>query len=135
MGIKFNPFTSNFDFTGSSSSSDDISLQWMRGGTLVANVYLFNGGIPSNVSGLVSPLTGTMVKMTISCEASSTFSVKLQRRNGVSFVDLTTVSVSAARTKIQTLSISVSSGDELAALVSSGSADNIVITLDLQGTP
>ncbi len=28
MGIKFNPFTSNFDFTGEGSSSVDTSFGW-----------------------------------------------------------------------------------------------------------
>lgn len=131
--ITGNATTDTIDFSVSASASPGFS--WGRSGAIPTNTYLLNDSVPSNVTGRVVPLTtGTIKKAVIACGTSSTFDVKIQRRSGASFVDLATVSVSAARTKVQTLSVSVSSGDELAILVSSGSTDNLVVSLIMVGT-
>lgn len=131
--ITGNSATDTIDFSVAASASPGFS--WGRSGAIPANTYLLNDTVPSNITGRVVPLTtGTIRRAVIACGTASTFDVKVQKRSGVSFVDLFTVSVSAARTSVSTQSQSVTSGDELAVLVSSGSTDNLVVSLIMVGT-
>jgi hypothetical protein len=119
----------------STSGSASPGFAFGRSGTLAANTYLLVDGRPSNVAGKVVLLdSGTITKASLVCGTAATFDVKIQRRSGVSFVDLATISVSASRTKVEDLSIMVASGDELAVVVSTGTPDNLGVDLIMQGT-
>lgn len=133
VSITGNSTTDTIDFSIAASASPGFS--WGRSGALPTNTYLLNDSVPSNVTGRVVPLTtGIIKKAVIACGTASTFDVKVQKRSGASFVDLFTISVSAARTSVTTQTQAVVSGDELCILVSSGSTDNLVVSLIMVGT-
>lgn len=116
------------------SASASPGFSWGRSGNIIANTYLLNDTVPSNVTGRIVPLvTGTITKAVIACGIASTFTVKVQKRSGVSFTDLFSVSVVSSRTSVTTQTQAVTSGDELAVLVSAGSTDDVVVSLIMVG--
>lgn len=131
--ITGNSGTDTIDFSVAAFASPGFT--WGRQGAIPSDTYLLNDSVPSNVTGRVIPMTaGTIKKIFIANGAVNTFDVKVQRRSGVSFVDLFTTSVVAARTLTTSASQSVSAGDELALIISSGSCSDIVVGLIIEGT-
>jgi len=109
---------------------------WGRSGNSTAGAYLQNDTVPSNVSGRIVPLSsGNITNVFIACDVTATFSIKIQKRSGASFVDLTTVTITAARTGTFTVTgVPVVLNDEIAVQVSSGSAQNVVVGIVIKGS-
>jgi hypothetical protein len=108
---------------------------WGKSGTVTAGTYLLNDTVPSSLTGRIIPVyNGLVTKMFISVQTATTCTVKLQKRSGASFVDLATITLSAARTNVQTyVGVNLTYQDELAVVVSSGSCSNPVVGAIIEG--
>jgi len=107
---------------------------WGRKGTVSSGVYLLNDDVPSNVTGRVVPFTGpTIRKIFVTNGSASTFNVSLYEHDGVTYTLLTTVSLSSQRAASFTVNVPVTTGKQLAIKITSGSADNPVVGVILDG--
>ena len=111
-------------------------FSWGRSGTLPANTYLLNDTVPSNISGRPVPLNnGVITTAFMTQENAVIFSFKIQKRTGVSFVDLSTITTSLQRAETFTsLNISVALNDEIAIKIVSGNPKNVDVGLIIKGT-
>lgn len=108
-------------------------FQFGRFGVVNAGSYLHAiSTVPSNTAGVVVPLDGQVVKAFLTCISDATFTVDIQRRVGNVFTTIASVSLVAARTGSFDLAADVAAGDELTALVSAGSGENIQMGLSVQ---
>lgn len=117
-------------------TSASPGFTWGASGNLNSGSYLLNDTVPSNVAGRMVPLTsGYIAQAFVAVENSTTASFVIQKRSGASFVDLTTITLTAARVGTFNLgtSITVSLNDEIAVKVSSGSCKNPVLGLVIKG--
>lgn len=94
-------------------------------GTANAVKYLeFFASISSNTAGLVLAENSTLRSIAVSVQTATTATFTLYK-NGVS---IQTISLSSSRTNyISGLTTSLSTGDELSAAITSGSASNIIL--------
>jgi hypothetical protein len=99
-----------------------------------ADTFLLNENVVSSKAGRVVPVDGEIRVVYVACENAATFDVEILRRSGASFVLLATANVVAARTHTQTFAVAVSTGDEIAAKVVTGSARNVVVGVTIIGT-
>lgn len=106
-----------------------------RSGNVSSGAYLQNESVPSNVTGRPVDLVDARVtQVSISNENSNTFTVELEEHDGTTYTSLGTFAVTAARSaKYTGISISVTSGKEIAAKISSGSCKNPVVTVYVKG--
>lgn len=106
-----------------------------RSGNVSSGAYLSNESVPSNVTGRPVDLTNARItQVSVSNENVNTFTIELEEHDGTTFVSLGTFSVTSARSnKFTGLSISITSGKEIAAKISSGSAKNPVVTVYVKG--
>jgi hypothetical protein len=105
-----------------------------RSGVSNTGTYLLNETVPSNISGRTMPVSGTIAEVFVAQELAGTFSFKIQKRSGASFVDLATFTVTAVRTATFATSIAITKGDEIAVVISSDSTKNVVIGFVAKGT-
>jgi hypothetical protein len=98
-------------------------LRFSRSGNVPVSAYLLIGGIPSNISGgICGLLSGILSIVTVSVKNAGNFKFDIQRRSGVSFTTIGTVTLSASRVGVFALSpVNVSAGDEFAVRVSADS--------------
>jgi hypothetical protein len=98
---------------------------------------LRTGSIPSNKTGIPVGVTSPFISnIQIGNEDSSTFNISIYEHEGdeINLTLLATVSVTAARTAVFSVNIPVTSGRQLAALLSSGSGKNVGVDLIIKGS-
>lgn len=97
-----------------------------RQGNAPTNTWLESEGISTNLVGVIVTVNGNLEKAALVTQDDETFTVTIYKRSGANFVSLDTISAAASRKTIKTFTgIQVVEGDELAAQVTSGSAQNI----------
>lgn len=109
---------------------------WGRKGKVssVNKPYLLNDEVPSNVTGRLVTFSGPIIRrVLITNSATNTFTATIQEHDGTTFTDLLAVIVSAARSTEADVSVPVTSGKELAVRITSGSADDPVVGVILDG--
>lgn len=108
---------------------------WGRSGNAPTSTYLLNDSVPSNVVGRIVPIsTGVIAQVFVASENADTWVLAIEKRSGVTFTEIGSVTMTAQRTITQAVSISVSLGDELALKVKSGSCKNPVVGLIIKGS-
>jgi len=142
-----------FDPTGSSlvsidtesaikeiNSTTEVTISpgfsWGASGNQPNGSYLLNETVPSNLAGRVVPLiSGFITDIFVSCRVNATFTVTIQKRTGATFTNLASLSLTAQRVLTASITpVAISSGDELACVISSGSCSNPVVGIQLKGT-
>lgn len=109
-----------------------------RSGNIPVNTWLQNEGVPSNKAGHVIKVEdGLIESISVANEDISTFDISVYWHEGneVNLTLITTVSIVASRTGQFFLdNVSAPEGKQLAAIVSSGSAKNLVVDMIIKGT-
>jgi hypothetical protein len=122
---------------GSSANSASPGFTWGKSGTVGAGTYLLNDTVPSNLSGRLVPVyDGIISEVFVSGEYGSTYTctIAIEKRNGASWTELTTVSLSSERIKVQTVSsVTLTREDEIAVKVKTGSIKNPVVGVIIKG--
>lgn len=95
------------------------------------------GSIPSNKTGVIVNINGTVNEVSCGSENLDTYTVSIYKHDGggVNLTLLGSVSVTASRAQTFNVSYPVSKGDHLAALISAGSAKNVGVDFGLKGNP
>lgn len=108
-----------------------------RASNVTAGTWLQTvGSVPSNKAGITVALTGPqLASIYVANELVSTFDVEVYEHEGdeVNLTLLDTVSVVSSRSATFTSNVAITSGRQLAVKVSSGSARNINVGLQLKG--
>jgi hypothetical protein len=115
-------------------------LSFGRSGTVGIDGYLLNGVIPSNLTGIKTPVYNALLsKISVSGHYGSTYTCTLaiEKRIAGTLTEIATISLTAEREKIEPVSIPLSYGEELAVKVKSGNiADpNVNLIVEGDGTP
>lgn len=109
-----------------------------RSANVGANSWLLiTGSVPSNKTGVPVAIQGAeLTLVSVGNEDISTFDVTIYEHEGgeVNLTSLVTVSVVASRTGNFSVSVPVTTGRQLAARVTSGSAKNVGVSLQLKGS-
>ena len=108
---------------------------WGRSGAVVADSYLLNDGVPSNVTGRRVPVTtGIISTVFIDSENIDTFDVRVFKHPSP-FTTLAIVSIVADRGGTFKLAVpsEVTEGDRLGIQIINGSCKNPVIGLIIKG--
>lgn len=143
--IPFDNDTNGFTSTDAQGAIEEIKgtalatvspgFTWGRSGNTTTNTYLLNDTVPSNLAGRIVPFAGYIDKVYVSCENADTFTVTIQKRSGITFTDLCSVSLTAERVKVSSpLGITLSSLDELAVKITAGSCKNPIVGLVIKGS-
>ena len=111
---------------------------WGRFGSIdtanTPDTYLLNDEVPSNVTGrLVTFSNPTIRKVLVTNGAVNTFTITVQEHDGTTFTDLLAVTVTAARSVVADLAVPMTSGKQLAVKITSGSTDNPVVGVIIDG--
>ena len=108
-----------------------------RSSTTGAGTWLLRvGSIPSNKTGVPLGISSPIItNIQVGNETISTFDVEIYEHEGdeVNLTLLTTVSIISARTGVFSVSISATSGRQLAVKISSGTGKNIGVDIILKG--
>ena len=119
------------------ATSASPGFSWGRSGN-ISNTWLSNEGVPSNKAGRAITFTDPkIVRIFSASENVATYTLEIYEHEGdsINLTLLTTLSVTASRTgDSSTLDIAATSGRQLAILLASGSAKNIVVGLQLAGS-
>ena len=116
------------------ADSASPGFTWGRSGNVNSGAWLLNDTVPSNLAGRTIALTsGLIKKIMISNENANTFVVGIYEHNGVTYTQLTTVSMTAQRSKQQLVSVAITLGKELAVKIESGSCKNVIVGIILSG--
>lgn len=121
----------------SSGGSATPAFTFGRSGNVNGNTYLLNEAVPSNIAGHTVKLTGAIIKtVTLANENVNTFDVSFYHHDGneTALTLLGTVSCVAARTAVFNVNIALTTGRQLAAKVSLGTAKNLLVDLIVKGT-
>ena len=115
-------------------------LSFGRSGIVGTDGYLLNGVIPSNLTGIKTPVYNALLsKISVSGHYGSiyTCTLAIEKRIAGILTEIVTVSLAAEREKIEIISIALSYGEELAVKVKSGSiADpNVNLIVEGDGSP
>lgn len=136
------PFYQNYSIVGNFNEiSNKVAISaspgftWGKSGAIPSNTWLLNEGVPSNKSGRTIFLhNAEIVEFFVSNELPNTFDVELWEHNGVIYNLLTTISLTAQRTKTEGVTgVSPTYGYELATKVVNGSAKNITCGILMVG--
>ena len=128
----FNEFIAS---TGGNSASPGFSFG--RGGNASNGTWLLRpGGVPSNKTGIpVAILNARIALIIVGCEDLASFDVTIYEHDGdsINLTPLVTESVVNARTAFFVVNTSVTTGKQLAIQITSGSAKNLGVDLQLKG--
>ena len=112
-------------------------FSWGRSGNLSTNTWLQNEGVSSQRAGRAVLFTNPEItRIFVSTEDVDTYTVTIYEHEGdsVNLTVLTTVSAVASRTADSgSISVAVTSGRQLAARITAGSAKNMVVGVTLAG--
>lgn len=135
-----NDFTSNnvqdaLEEVGASASP---GFNFGRSASVGSGTWLLTtGSVPSNKAGITVALSNaTLSNIYIANEIISTFNIEVYEHEGdeINLTLLDTVSVVSARSATFASTASITSGRQLAVKLSTGSAKNINVGLQLKGT-
>jgi hypothetical protein len=118
-------------------SSASPGFGFGRSGVSNSGTYLQNETVPSNVTGRYVYINSPIVKkIFVSNEILGTFSIQVWEHDGnlVNAVLLGAVTITSALGGDFVVSLATTKGKQLALLLSSGSAKNIVAGLELSGS-
>lgn len=141
----------DFDNTGTNFNSDNVQdalveigasaspgFNFGRSANVGANTWLqITGGVPSNRAGITVALTSAEIReIYVANEDISTFDITVYEHEGneVNLTTLTTVSVSSTRSASFAVNVAVTTGRQLAVRLTSGSAKNLNVGLQLSGS-
>ena len=118
-----------------SAISASPGFTWGNSGNTPSGTWLTNDQVPSNRTGRIFPLfNGKTVQLAVSNEVANTCTIQLYEHDGTTFTLLTSVSLTAQRSNVVTVSVNITQGKELACFLSSGSAKNPIVQLIAKGT-
>jgi len=116
-------------------TSASPGFTWGKSGNVSAGAYLLNDTVPSNLAGRIIPIgNGKIAEVFVACQDNATCILSVEKRSGVSFIELLTISLTTQRNKVQAYTVSVSKGDELTTKVKTGSIKNPVIGIVIKGS-
>ena len=119
------------------ATSASPGFSFGRASNVSSGTWLQCEGVPSNKAGRFVYITDPVIeKIFISSETISTYNIDVYEHEGdsVNLTLLASSTVTSARGGVFTLSVSATSGRQLAILLSSGSARNVVAGLELSGS-
>jgi hypothetical protein len=109
-----------------------------RNGNLPTNTWLLRpGGVPSNKTGINVGITGPYLKkITCATENQDTYNITIYQHDGdeVNLTSITTKTITSSRKEVFDVDISLTYDKQLAVRVTSGSATNLGVDLQLSGT-
>lgn len=108
-----------------------------RSGNITSNTYLLCEGVPSNTSGRYVYINNAMItRVFVSVQLAATFTLAVYSHDGdeLNLTLLGTVSVVNSTGGEFSVSWAVATSKQLAMIISTGSARNMVAGLELQGT-
>ena len=117
------------------AQSASPGFTWGRSGNLPSGTWLLNDTVPSNRAGRTVMFSGlTITDIFVGSEDADTYTLSIYSHEGneINLTLLGTVSVVASRSSRFTVSFPVTESLQLAALVSAGSAKNLVAGLVLK---
>ena len=140
-----------FDNTGTDFTADTVQdalteagasaspgFNFGRAGNASAGTWLqITGGVPSNKAGITVALTNAEIKgIFVANENISTFDLEIYEHEGdsINLTLLDTVSIVTARSASFSVMVPVTTGRQLAIQISSGTAKNINVGLQLSGS-
>lgn len=140
-----------FDNTGTDFAADNVQdalteagasaspgFNFGRSGNVGTNTWLqVVGSVPSNKAGITVSLSNAEIKgIYIANENISTFDITVYEHEGdsINLTILTTVTVTAARSASFTVSVPATTDRQLAIQLTSGSAKNVNVGLQLSGS-
>jgi hypothetical protein len=146
-GLYFDPSNTDLVATDLQAAVEEVADQvgvsaspgfsWGRSGNLSSNTWLQNDGVVSNRAGRTVNLVDPFITaVSIANEDINTFDITFYEHDGDS-INLTVigaVSVTNARSVNAFVNLPVSQGKQLAVRITSGSAKNVVVGLQLSGT-
>lgn len=108
---------------------------WGKSGN-VSNAYLLNDTVPSNTSGRLSPVTGQLEVIFVTCQNNSNATVVIEKRVGATFTTLASITLSSARkgTFVLSPAPAISVNDEIAVRISGASIKNPVVGVIIKGS-
>lgn len=119
------------------ATSASPGFSWGRAGNN-SNTWLQNEGVPSNKAGRAITFTDPrIVRIFTATEDAATYTLEIYEHEGnsINLTLLTSLSVTSSRTGDSgAIEIAATEGRQLAILLSSGSAKNIVVGLQLSGS-
>lgn len=121
---------------GADSIAASPGFTWGKSGNIGSGTYLLNDTVPSNRTGRLVPTYDSIIsEVLVAGEYGNTYTctIAIEKRNGASFTELCTVSLSAERIKVESFSCLVAREDELAVKVKSGSIKNPVVGVIIKG--
>lgn len=110
---------------------------WGRSGNIPSNTWLLNDTVPSNKAGRTVALAGPEVtNVFVANEDINTFDIEIFEHQGdeVGLTSLGTVNIVSARSADFVVSFPATKGRQIAIKLSSGSAKNCVVGLQLKGS-
>lgn len=107
---------------------------WGRKGNVLPGTYLQNDDVPSNVTGRLIAFDAPVIrKILVTNGAISTFTITVQEHDGVTYTNLTSVTITADREMVADVNVPVTPGKQLAVVLDAGSASNPVVGVILDG--
>lgn len=141
--IPFDNSTNDFDSDNVQEAIEEIGasaspgFNYGRSGNVSSNTWLLIvGTVPSNKAGITIALSNaTISKVYIANEDINTFNIELYSHDGneVNLTLLDTVSIVSARSATFTLNTAITTGKQLAVKLSTGSAKNLSVGVQLKG--
>ncbi|MCP3684543.1 MAG: hypothetical protein GY861_17900 [bacterium] len=121
-------------FQDTLSVSASPGFTWGRSGNVASGTWLLNDTVPSNKAGRLNFLIDAeVISIFVSSETVSTFDVSVYEHSGGVPSLVGTVSVVAQRGGDFTVSLPLTTGQEIAVQISSGSAKNPQVGLIING--
>ena len=126
------------ELTTKVATSASPGFSWGRSGNISANTWLQNEGVSSNKSGrAVTFSDANIVRIYTSTENLNTYTLSVYEHEGdsINLTLLTTLVITASRTGDSgVLLIPVTTGRQVAVRITSGSAKNILVGMNLSGS-
>jgi hypothetical protein len=125
------------ELRGLITSSASPGFSWGRSGN-ISNAWLLNEGVSSNKAGRAITFDDPeLVRIFTATEDLNTYTLTIYEHEGdeINLTSLTTLSVTAARTGDSgAITVAATAGRQLAIKLTSGSAKNIVVGIQLSGS-
>jgi len=122
---------------GADATGASPGYTYGKSGNVGSNTYLLNDTVPSNRTGRFSTVNGIIAEAFIAGEYGSTYNctmaIEIRYGGTGALVEVLTLTLSAQRSKVQTFSVAVSQGDEIACKIKTGSIKNPDVGIQLKG--
>ena len=126
------------DLCGVVATSASPGYSYGRPGNAPNNTWLYRpGSVPSNRTGITVGFTDPVItRVTVANENINTFDITLYEHEGdeINLTSLGTVSVVASRSGEFPVSFAMTQGRQLAVRITSGSAKNVGVDIQLSGS-